>query len=69
MDQSNQSSATHVVLMMMVVVDAMGDDVAHLRQLRNQIVFESQNFSLYKSENNFEQNTCSPHAIDGIPVL
>jgi hypothetical protein len=53
MDQSNQSSATHVVLMMTVVVDAMGDDVAHLRLLRNQIVFGSQNFGLYKSKNNF----------------
>jgi len=45
-DKSSYSPATHIVLdMMMVVVDSI-ECFSHLRQLRNQIVFGSQNFRL-----------------------
>jgi len=37
-DQSRYSRATHRVLHMMMVVDAVVDGVSHLRVLRNQIV-------------------------------
>lgn len=54
-DHSNHSPATHTVFFMMMMVAGIDDGVAHLRQLRNQIVFGSQNTYLNKTQKKYEK--------------
>lgn len=49
-DQSRYSIATHDVLHMVMVVDADVERVSHLRVLRNQIVYLSQNLKHGKNK-------------------